>query len=145
MYKEFFENRKIILFFAVISCILWGSAYPAIKIGYDIFQIETSDIESKILFAGYRFVLAGLMVLALAMFLKKSIFKMNKKQLLSLVILGLTQTSLQYAFFYIIGHLFILIKNSTMTIFIPHLFRSFSGFYICFRFNFIGSSFFCIN
>lgn len=101
MYKEFFENRKIILFFAVISCILWGSAYPAIKIGYDIFQIETSDIESKILFAGYRFVLAGLMVLALAMFLKKSIFKMNKKQLLSLVILGLTQTSLQYAFFYI--------------------------------------------
>ena len=71
MYKEFFENRKIILFFAVISCILWGSAYPAIKIGYDIFQIETSDIESKILFAGYRFVLAGLMVLALAMFLKK--------------------------------------------------------------------------
>lgn len=101
MYKEFFENRKIILFFALISCILWGSAYPAIKIGYDIFQIETSNIESKILFAGYRFVLAGLMVLTLAMFLKKSIFKMNKKQLLSLVILGLTQTSLQYAFFYI--------------------------------------------
>lgn len=99
--KEFFTNKKIILIFALISCILWGSAYPAIKIGYDMFNIEGSNISSKMVFAGYRFAFAGLMVLTLAIFLKKSIFKINKKQLLSLVLLGLTQTTLQYTFFYI--------------------------------------------
>ena len=99
--KEFFTNKKIILIFALISCILWGSAYPAIKIGYDMFNIEGSNIPSKMVFAGYRFAFAGLMVLTLAIFLKKSIFKINRKQLLSLVLLGLTQTALQYTFFYI--------------------------------------------
>ncbi len=70
--EEFFQNKKVILLLALISCILWGSAYPAIKIGYEVFHIAENNISSKIIFAGYRFLLAGLIVLILAI-LKKNI------------------------------------------------------------------------
>lgn len=99
--EKLFTNKKLILVFALISCILWGSAYPAIKIGYDVFNIAENNISSKIVFAGYRFILAGIMVLVLALFLKRNIFKLSKRQILSLVLLGITQTALQYTFFYI--------------------------------------------
>ncbi|MDO4535074.1 MAG: DMT family transporter [Clostridium perfringens] len=98
---EFFTSKKIILVFALISCILWGSAYPAIKIGYDVFHIAQNNISSKIIFAGYRFLLAGLIVLVLAIILKKKIFRLDKKQIISLILLGISQTALQYTFFYI--------------------------------------------
>ena len=48
---------------ALISTALWGSAYPAIKIGYELFHIAADDSFSKILFAGYRFALAGILVI----------------------------------------------------------------------------------
>lgn len=99
--KKFFTNNKVILIFAIISCVLWGSAYPAIKIGYDVFTIAENNIASKIVFAGYRFIIAGVMVLILALILKKEVFKLTKKQVLSLITLGITQTAIQYTFFYI--------------------------------------------
>lgn len=99
--EELFTNKKIILLFALISCILWGSAYPAIKIGYEIFSIGQNNIPSKIIFAGYRFLLDGLIVLVLSVILKKKIFKLSKKEVVSLMLLGITQTTLQYTFFYI--------------------------------------------
>lgn len=98
---ELFTNKKTILLFALISCILWGSAYPAIKIGYEVFNIGENNIPSKIIFAGYRFLLAGLIVLVLSVILKKKIFKLSKKEVISLILLGITQTTLQYTFFYI--------------------------------------------
>ena len=99
--EDFFTNKKIIIIFAMICCFLWGSAYPAIKIGYEVFNIAENDLSSKIVFAGYRFVLAGIIVLVLAIILKKKVFKLNKKQIIQLIVLGITQTTLQYTFFYI--------------------------------------------
>ena len=99
--EDFFTNKKIIIIFAMICCFLWGSAYPAIKIGYEVFNIAENDLSSKIVFAGYRFVLAGIVVLVLAIILKKKVFKLNKKQIIQLIVLGITQTTLQYTFFYI--------------------------------------------
>lgn len=99
--EDFFTNKKIIIIFAMICCFLWGSAYPAIKIGYEVFNIAENDLSSKIMFAGYRFVLAGIIVLVLAIILKKKVFKLNKKQIIQLIVLGITQTTLQYTFFYI--------------------------------------------
>jgi hypothetical protein len=32
---------------AAFCCLLWGSAYPAIKSGYEIFQIDVDDIPRK--------------------------------------------------------------------------------------------------
>jgi len=56
---------------ASLCALLWGSAYPAIKSGYKLFAIATDDLTSKFIFAGLRFFLAGLMVLAVSVMMKK--------------------------------------------------------------------------
>ncbi|MFT3963793.1 DMT family transporter [Propionivibrio sp.] len=97
----FFSDRRVVVLLASFCCLLWGSAYPAIKNGYAMFGIAANDIPSKMVFAGYRFVFAGLLLLVLAMFMRRNIFVLNLRNLLSTSLLGLTQTSLQYVFFYV--------------------------------------------
>ena len=47
---------------AAIFCnILFGSAFPMIKLGYEFFSIS-EDVFSKILYAGIRFFIAGIIV-----------------------------------------------------------------------------------
>jgi drug/metabolite transporter (DMT)-like permease len=97
----FFSDRRVVAVLASLCCLLWGSAAPAIKIGYVLFDIATADIPSKLVFAGYRFMFAGLVLLALAVFARRNIFVLNRGNLFSTSLLGLTMTSLQYVFFYI--------------------------------------------
>lgn len=99
--QPLFARKNVVYLGAAFCCLLWGSAYPAIKSGYEIFQIATDDIPSKIVFAGYRFLFAGLLLLLLAMAQRKSIGRLSPRQFGQLTLLGLTQTSLQYIFFYI--------------------------------------------
>lgn len=86
---------------AAFCCLLWGSAYPAIKNGYEIFAIATDDLPGKIVFAGYRFVIAGLLLLAFAVMQGKPVGQLSRGQFSQLAVLGVTQTALQYIFFYI--------------------------------------------
>ena len=97
----FFSDRRVVILLASFCCLLWGSAYPAIKNGYAMFSIAAEDIPSKMLFAGYRFVFAGLVLLLLAVLTRRNVFVLNLRNFLSTSLLGLTQTSLQYVFFYI--------------------------------------------
>ncbi|MEI7362563.1 DMT family transporter [Pectobacterium parmentieri] len=99
--KHFFSDKKIVFFIATLCCLLWGSAYPAIKNGYELFHIANNDIPGKLVFAGYRFALAGLLLLVLAVLSGRSIGRFQRRQLAQLTILGTFQTSLQYVFFYI--------------------------------------------
>jgi len=96
-----FTNKKFAWMGAAFCCLLWGSAYPAIKNGYEIFQIATDDLPGKIVFAGYRFVIAGLLLLAFAFLQGKPIARLSRHQYSQLAVLGVTQTALQYIFFYI--------------------------------------------
>lgn len=59
--KNFITKPLGIGLLACLCCLLWGSATPAIKIGYEWFGIGASDVASRILFAGVRFVLAGVL------------------------------------------------------------------------------------
>ncbi|MCD2346616.1 DMT family transporter [Clostridium guangxiense] len=99
--KKFLTNKKIIIILATICCLLWGSAFPGVKTGYSLFKISANDIPSKFVFAGYRFTLAGIIVLIIAVISGKNILIFNKKNILQIIILGLTQTTIQYVFFYI--------------------------------------------
>ncbi|MBA0158447.1 DMT family transporter [Pectobacterium versatile] len=98
---HFFSDKKVVFFIATLCCLLWGSAYPAIKNGYELFHIADNDIPGKLVFAGYRFAFAGLLLLVLAVFSGRSIGRFQRGQLVQLTTLGIFQTSLQYVFFYI--------------------------------------------
>lgn len=98
---KFYTNKRNIIILATICCMLWGSAYPAIKSGYLMFNIGSQDIPSKLIFAGYRFMLAGIFVLIVQVFSKKNIFEFSLRQLGQFTLMGLMQTTLQYIFFYI--------------------------------------------
>lgn len=99
--KEIFTDKKFITIIATLCCLLWGSAYPAVKSGYILFNISTGDIPSKIVFAGYRFAAAGVILLVIAQKYGKNVFKLSKKNISDLLFLGTLQTTLQYIFFYI--------------------------------------------
>ena len=97
----YFSKRKVVFLLASFCCLLWGSAYPAVKNGYLLFAIAADDIPSKMVFAGYRFVFAGLLLLLVALITRRELFNLNWKKLRQISVLGLTQTSIQYVFFYV--------------------------------------------
>lgn len=86
---------------AIFCCLLWGSAFPSIKIGYQLFQIASTDIATQILFAGYRFALAGVIVIIIGSFLKGQFLHPTRSSIPKIFKICLLQTVLQYFFFYI--------------------------------------------
>lgn len=98
--KKFYQNKFVILFLAIICTLLWGSAFPFIKIGYKMFNISESDLASKLLFAGIRFALAGIIVLLFFFILNKKLPTFKKESFKGILIIGLIQTTLEYFFIY---------------------------------------------
>lgn len=99
--QKFYTNKLNIVLLAILCCLLWGSAYPAVKCGYEFFNIASNDIPSKLIFAGYRFSLAGLFVLIYKVIRKEKIFIYNLNQYKQITYLGILNTTIQYIFFYV--------------------------------------------
>jgi drug/metabolite transporter (DMT)-like permease len=99
--KSLYTNAKFVAIMATLCCLLWGSAYPGIKIGFVLFDISPEDIPSKIVFAGYRFTLSGLILLLFARAIGIKVFSLSLKNVGQLSILAVVQTIMQYIFFYI--------------------------------------------
>lgn len=97
----FFSRPRIVFLLASLCCLLWGSAYPAIKTGYVLLAIARDDVASQLVFAGYRFVGAGLLLLVVAAMSRKPVLATGRAHAGTLLSLGLLQTTLQYVFFYI--------------------------------------------
>ena len=96
-----YSRPRIVFLLASLACLLWGSAYPAIKNGYALFGIARSDVASQMVFAGYRFLFAGLLLLVMARVTGRAGLRLDARALGRYTLLGLTQTSLMYVFFYI--------------------------------------------
>lgn len=94
-----FTRRKVVFLVASLCCLLWGSAFPAIKNGYLLFNIAQGDVASMLVFAGYRFLFAGLVLLVIAAIGKKDL-RLDLRTIGQVSLLGMTQTTLQYVFFY---------------------------------------------
>lgn len=84
---------------AVFCNVLWGSAYPGIKLGYQSFSIET--VPQILLFAGLRFAIAGLILIVFTSIKNKKIQVPQKKNVPFLVMLAVVYTAIQYFFFYL--------------------------------------------
>lgn len=84
---------------ALFCCMLWGLAPALIKSGYAVMDIASTG--GILLFAGIRFFLAGVMVVAFASFQKRTFLKPAKTDLLPIAVLALLQTFGQYLFYYL--------------------------------------------
>lgn len=94
------KKPMVVCAVALLCCMLWGSAFPSIKIGYRLLCIRGEDTMSQMLFAGYRFTLAGVMVILIGSFLKKSFMRPKASSWFMVIKLGAVQTLFQYVFFY---------------------------------------------
>lgn len=101
MKKEMMQKTAVVWLLAMACCLLWGSAFPCVKIGYDLFRIDASDTASQIVFAGTRFFLAGVLTLIFGSISQKRLLIPKKMDIPMIGKLALFQTILQYLFFYI--------------------------------------------
>ena len=99
--EKFFSKNYVVVIGALICCMLWGSAFPCVKVGYGLFGVDTSSYSSLILFAGIRFTLAGVLVLALGSTLQRKFLLPKRKNIWRVAVVALFQTAMQYTFFYI--------------------------------------------
>jgi drug/metabolite transporter (DMT)-like permease len=100
--KEKCMQKTIVVWFgAFFCCLLWGSAFPCIKIGYRLFDIPSDGTATQILFAGIRFMFAGIIALILGSIMNKKFLLPKKSSLGNVVKLSMLQTVIQYIFFYV--------------------------------------------
>ena len=99
--EKIFTKPILVVVIATFCCVLWGSAFPCVKIGYNYFNIGSDDIFSQMLFAGVRFLIAGILIIAFGSITEKKLLLPSKSSLPSIGVLSLTQTIIQYVFFYI--------------------------------------------
>ena len=91
----------VVTLLAVLCTILWGSAFPSVKVGYELFHIQNGTTGDKLVFAGMRFFMAGVVILLLLLLVCKKSLKVQRKYYKNIALLGILQTFLQYFFFYI--------------------------------------------
>ena len=97
--KKFFSNRYICVITAVLCTLLWGTAYPLIKLAYA--DMNITSVSDKLLFAGLRFFVAGIMVFVVCGFMRKNIFDIEKSRMPKILIYSLLLTVFHYTFNYI--------------------------------------------
>lgn len=95
-----FADRRALIAIATLCCLLWGSAVPAVKFGYGLIGIAPGDTPSLLLFAGMRFSLAGLMLLAYGLMTARQVW-LAPRRFGEVAVLGLGQTVVQYVCYYI--------------------------------------------
>lgn len=103
MNQKTLTKTPVVFALAILCCVLWGSATPSIKIGYELFNIAKNDSAAQILFAGIRFVLAGALTILFGSLLSRKALFPKKTSFAPIAKLAMVQTILQYVFFYI-GH-----------------------------------------
>lgn len=97
--KKIFSNKYICALTAVFCTLLWGTAYPLIKLSYNDMSIES--IPDKLLFAGLRFFLAGIMVFVVCAFMRKNVFDIERSRAPKILLYSLLLTVFHYTCNYI--------------------------------------------
>ena len=97
--QSVFSNALIMTLIALLCCALWGSATPAIKIGYKLLDVE--GVASIMLFAGMRFFLAGIFTVIIFSTAERKFLFPQKKNIGRILFVSVFHTIIQYIFFYL--------------------------------------------
>lgn len=100
--KSIWQRPVWVAIFAFTAAFAWGWAYPLIKLGFAEFGITPDQTGSKMLFAGVRFAISGLIILAMAKGAHRSfVMSTGVRGWTFILIFALLNTSIHYACFYI--------------------------------------------
>ena len=94
------QKAAVVVALAGLANLLWGSAASIIKIGYKIFQVDSADMASQILFAGERFFLAGVLTVVLGSLISGKLLLPTKSSVPKICVLSVFQTIVHYVLFY---------------------------------------------
>lgn len=93
-------NKYFVGAAAIFACILWGSAFPVLKVTYAELGLGAGDSASRVVLAGGRFFLAALLLFAFIRWVLRRPLGLSREYIIPVLTLGLFQTGLQYFFFY---------------------------------------------
>ena len=102
-----FQRPVWVALLAFIAAFSWGWAFPLIKLGFAEYGITQDMTASKMLFAGLRFGIAGIIILVIAFVTKRpfsyksTVPRKPLANALFLLLFALMNTTLHYACFYI--------------------------------------------
>lgn len=102
-----FQRPVWVSLLALTAAVIWGWAYPLIKLGFTEFGISLEMTGSKMLFAGLRFGMSGFLILTVAKLTHRSFaLKITDSRgrisiSFYLLLFALLNTTLHYAAFYI--------------------------------------------
>lgn len=98
---KYFTKPVNVWLTAAFCCLLWGSAFPAIKAGYRLLSIAADDVPAILLFAGVRFTMAGLLTILAFSLIEKKVLLPRRQAFRKIAVLSVFQTIFQYIFFYL--------------------------------------------
>lgn len=98
--EKLLTNTVFVTVAALLCTALWGSATPFIKIGYELI-LPAKNVPSTILFAGVRFMLAGILTIIIYSLARKRFLYPKKENIGKVVKISCFQTVIQYIFFYV--------------------------------------------
>ena len=97
--KNIYSRPAVLIASALLCCALWGSASPAIKIGYRLLEVQ--GVPSTILFPGVRFFMAGVITVLIYSIARRKFLYPKKENIPRVLTVSAFQTVIQYIFFYI--------------------------------------------
>ncbi|WP_342035820.1 DMT family transporter [Treponema phagedenis] len=99
--ERFFKNKTFAIVLSLFAMLLWESAIPLIKSTYITLNIQMDDTGAKILIAGIRFFLAGLIAFFYLTTLNKEKIILKDINFKFILFLPFIQITVQYIFYYI--------------------------------------------
>jgi len=93
------KARSILL--ALLVMALWGSLFPAVKIGYAAFGIQSSCVADILMFAAMRFAVCGALVCLFCLIRRKAMPAPRGKAMGNILLIGVFTIVLHYATSYV--------------------------------------------
>lgn len=100
MNKHEHTTQRRVLWQSVLVMLLWGSLFPAVKLGYSSFAMDTAKPANLLLFAGVRFLLCGGILTAICAVRGQSLRVEHTRDKLHLGVVTLFAVILHYALTY---------------------------------------------
>ena len=120
------KTKTVIL--ALVTMLLWGSLFAVVKLGFKLFEVNS--VADKLLFAGIRFLIGGIIICSFVGIKQKETFKPVKKTIFPILLFGAFAIVLHYGFTYVgLG-----LTESSKTALIKQIGAL---FYVCFSFIFV--------